>query len=394
VPRSAPGDLLELTQVRTQSRFARGRIARVVEPGPGRVEPVCPHYTADACGGCQLQHLSAEAQREAKRRIVEDTLRRIGKLEVVVPPVIVGAQAWGYRSRINLAMGPGRRFAGYHTLGDAGRVFGLTRCEIAAPELMQLWPVLQRQLHLLPTDATHVMLRLDRSGARHVVVAAPGRQAWGNGPRLGALLGQAGVPATIWWHPEGGAARVVDHSGELFPATVFEQVHPALGDIIRAAAIAALGPITGLRVWDLYAGIGETSALLLDAGARVESVELDRRAVELAERRVAAAVPVPGGGAPQIVRRAGRVEELVAKLGAPDAVVANPPRAGLAPQVVEALLERRPARVAYISCDPATLARDLGRLCAPEAPFTLRSVRPYDLFPQTAHVEVLAVLEG
>lgn len=394
MPRAAPGDLVELSQVRTQARFARGRIARLVEAGPGRVEPACPHYAADACGSCQLQHLSAGAQLEAKRRIVEDTLRRIGRLAVEVPPVIAGESAWGYRSRITLAMGPGRRFAGYHTLADAGRVFGLTHCAIAAPGLMRLWPVLQRHLHLLPTDATHVMLRLDRTGARHVVVKAAAHQAWGNGPRLGAALAAAGEPATIWWHPEAGVARVVDHSGELFPATVFEQVHPALGDLIRTAAIAALGPLAGVRVWDLYAGIGETSALLLDAGALVESIELDRQAVEYAERRVAAAVPAGPGGAPAIARRAGRVEELVAGLGPPGAVIANPPRAGLAPAVIEALRDRRPARIAYISCDPATLARDLGRLCGAAPAFRLGSVQPYDLFPQTAHVEILAVLEA
>ncbi|MEO8634975.1 MAG: TRAM domain-containing protein [Gemmatimonadales bacterium] len=394
VPRTAPGDLVELGQVRTQARFARGRIARLVEPGPGRVEPACPHYTADACGSCQLQHLSAPAQLEAKRQIVEDTLRRIGRLEVVVPPVIAAQNAWGYRSRISLAVGPGRRFAGYHTLGDAGRVFGLTHCAIAAPELMQLWPALRRHLQLLPTDATHIMLRLDRGGARHVVVKAAGHQAWSNGPRLGAALATAGVPATIWWHPEAGAARVVDHSGELFPATVFEQVHPALGDTIRTAAIAALGPLTGAQVWDLYAGIGETSALLLEAGARVESVELDRRAVEFAERRVAAAVPANAGDSPSMVRRVGRVEDLVQSLGRPNAVIANPPRAGLSPPVLAALLAHRPTRIAYISCDPATLARDLGRLCAGASAFRLRTVQPYDLFPQTAHVEILAVLEA
>ena len=380
--------------MRTQARFARGRIARLVEPGPDRVEPSCPHYGADSCGGCQLQHLSVPAQLEAKRRIVEDTLRRIGRLEVSVPPVIAGESGWGYRSRISLAVGPGRRFAGYHTLGDAGRVFGLHHCAIAAPALMRLWPVLQRLLHLLPTDATHVLLRLDRGGARHVVVKAAGHQAWSNGPRLSAALVSAGEPARIWWHPEAGAARVVDHSGELFPATVFEQVHPLLGDAIRAAALAALGPVAGVAVWDLYAGIGETSVLLLEAGARVESVELDRRAVEFAERRPAAVGLADGAEVSAIVRHVGRVEDLAQKLGRPDAVVANPPRAGLAPSVIEALRGRRPARIAYISCDPATLARDLGRLCGTEPAFRLRSVQPYDLFPQTAHVEMLAVLEA
>lgn len=404
VPRAAPGDLVQLGPVRRYARFARARIATVLRAGPGRVQPQCEHYLADDCGGCQLQHLDAPTQREAKRAMVADALARIGRLAVDVPPVIAAAEPWGYRARVTLALGPGRRHAGFHPVEQASRVFPLDRCHIAAPALMQLWDRLRAHLSLLPPDATQLVLRLDREGGRHVVVRARDDQAWSRPGAVRERLADAGVEATIWWQPELGAPRVVAGSAEAFPATVFEQVHPAMGDRVREFALAGLGVLHEVHAWDLYAGIGETTDRLYAAGATVESVELDPRAVDLAERRWRRALheaevsqrPEPAG----VLRHVGRVEDVLATLRDPGAVVANPPRAGLAPAVTEALRQRGAGRIAYISCDPATLARDLARLCttsgagaAPGGPYRLSAIQPFDLFPQTAHVEAVALLE-
>ncbi|MGH7528549.1 MAG: class I SAM-dependent RNA methyltransferase, partial [Gemmatimonadales bacterium] len=165
---------------------------------------------------------------------------------------------------------------------------------------------------------------------------------------------------------------------EPFPATVFEQVHPEMGDRVRAFAIQALGPVAGQRVWDLYAGIGETTAGLIAAGAAVESVESDRRAVAEAEAR-----------GPAARRHTGRVEDLLAELRRPDLVVTNPPRVGMDQRVTAELERVRPSRIVYVSCDPATLARDLTRLPS----YRIGKLQAFDLFPQTAHVETVAVLE-
>ena len=167
-------------------------------------------------------------------------------------------------------------------------------------------------------------------------------------------------------------------AGEAYPATVFEQVHPEMGDRVRSHAIEALGSVGGRRVWDLYAGIGDTTAALVRAGATVESVESDRRAVAEADRR-----------GPVARRHAGRVEYVLGELAAPELVITNPPRTGMDARVAEALERLRPERVVYISCDPATLARDLSRLPG----FSLTDAVAFDLFPQTAHVESVVVLE-
>jgi 23S rRNA (uracil1939-C5)-methyltransferase len=170
-----------------------------------------------------------------------------------------------------------------------------------------------------------------------------------------------------------------------FPALVFEQANGDFAAQIRAAAVDALGDMAGEIVWDLYGGVGDTARLLAARGAEVWSVDQDRSAVAWARRQ-----GVSGGSAHYL---AGRVEELLHRLPEPAAVVVNPPRAGLHRRVAEALEQwgerrRDVARISYVSCDPATLARDLTRMPA----FALRDVRAYDLFPQTAHVETLAVL--
>ena len=192
-----------------------------------------------------------------------------------------------------------------------------------------------------------------------------------------ALFFVSGAAAVIWWQPAEGAPRVMAGAAEAYPAAVFEQVHPEMGDRVRAYAVAALGDVAGRRVWDLYAGIGETTVQLTDAGAEVESVEADPRAVLEAERR-----------GPRARRHAGRVEHLLGELAPPDLVITNPPRTGMDGRVPAELERRRPERLVYVSCDPATLARDLARL----PNYELTDVRAFDLFPQTAHVETVAVL--
>ena len=378
VPRTAPGDLVELERVREHRRFARARPGRLVEAGPDRTEPRCPHYTRDQCGGCQLQHLTIEAQREARRGFVGDALRRLGRREVADPPLEPAPRPYDYRTKITLAVSADGRRIGLHPYERAEQVFALEWCHITVPELMELWRALRAVAELLPPRLEHLVLRLDRSGARHVVLRSAAGEVWSGGPRLLTALERRGEPAVIWWQSEAGAPRAVAGSGSAFPATVFEQVHPEMGDRVRAWALAALGPVSGRRVWDLYSGIGETTAWLAEAGARVESVESDRRAVAEAESR-----------GPAARRLEGRVEHVLGELSRPDLVVTNPPRTGMDERVSRTLDRLAPERIAYISCDPATLARDLQRMPG----YRVAGLRAFDLFPQTAHVETVAVLE-
>ncbi len=379
VPRSAPGDLLELARVVRQKSFARAEVGRIIEPGPGRTAPQCPHYERDRCGGCQLQHLEPGAQRAARRSIVGDALRRVGKLEVSDPELEPAAEEWGYRSRITLHPGSDGRRIGFHRLGRAGEIFDLETCLIAAPAIQELWSVLRLQRRFVPKRLESLTLRLERGGARHVVIRGLD-PTWTDANRLVDVMRARLPDVSIWWQPPNGAARVMGES-EAFPATVFEQVNPAMGDRARDWAVAALGTVSGQRGWDLYAGIGDTSRLLMERGATVESVEWDAKAVRVAESRA------PGRA---LQAHAGRVEDVIGTLGPPDFVITNPPRTGMDAHVVKVISASAARRMAYISCDPATLARDLRGL---GAAWQLTGLRAFDLFPQTAHVETVAVLE-
>jgi 23S rRNA (uracil1939-C5)-methyltransferase len=378
VSRTAPGDLVEITALREYKRFARARLARVVEPSPHRVEPRCPHYVHDECGGCQLQHVDNETQLASRRSFVGDALRRIAKREVPDPPIVPAEKTYDYRTKLTLHVEPGGRRIGLHPYDRADQIFDLKWCHITVPELMELWQVVRKLRSLLPTQVEQVVLRLDRRGERHLLVRVGAGEVWAGAERLYRELERNGTPATIWWQPQGGAPRAMAGSSEAFPATVFEQVHPEMGDRVREFAVQQLGDVSGRKLWDLYAGIGETTAQLVTRGAIVESVELDRRAVAEAEAR-----------GPTARRLAGRVEDLLRKLEKPDLVIANPPRTGMDERVAAELEQVRPQRLVYISCDPATLARDLLRL----EHFQLVRVQAFDLFPQTTHVETVAVLE-
>ncbi len=381
VPRTAAGDRVELEQVREHRRFARARPGRILSEGPGRVTPPCPHYMADWCGGCQLQHLEGDVQRAARRGFVGDALRRIAKRALPDPPLEPAPSDWHYRSRLTLHQSADGRRIGFHRLGRPGDIFDVQACLLADERLLALWDALSPRRSLLPVRFDSLTLRLAPGGERHVIVQGVEDVPWPNPRALAEALAAAGEPATLWWHPTGGAARVVD-GGEAYPATVFEQVHPGMGELVRRHAIAALGDVSGQHVWDLYAGIGETTALLIERGATVESVEADPRAVRLAARET--------DDGRRVQRHLGRAEELMRRLKQPALVITNPPRGGMEAPVVDVIAAARPRRVVYISCDPATLARDLARF---GDAWRMADVRAFDLFPQTAHVETVVVME-
>jgi len=380
VPRSAPGDLVTLRNIRRSSRFARARIERVLEPGPDRIAPRCPHYTVDDCGGCQLQHLTPAAQLSARRAIVGDALRRLARLDISDPEIEPAPQQFGYRTKLTLSAGADRRRLGLHPIDQAQAVFDLARCHITADPLMELWDALRPLRTLLPVGLEQVVLRLDRAGERHLLAKVAGSRVWTRAGELAELLSGQGMPAVLWWQPEGGVARVVaGRSSRRLPGSVFEQVHPVMGDRVRAYAVEQLGSVAGRRAWDLYAGIGETTAALARAGAQVESVERDPKAVAHAD-----------AAGPPARRHAGEAEALLGQLGPAELAITNPPRGGMDSAVTKALADRGFERIVYVSCDPATLARDIVRL---GPGFRLTHVRAFDLFPQTAHVETVAVLE-
>ncbi|HLZ46226.1 MAG TPA: TRAM domain-containing protein [Gemmatimonadales bacterium] len=387
VPRTAPGDRIRLREgsLQRHRNFARAEAGEIVEAAGSRVAPPCPHYVHDHCGGCQLQHVAYESQLAAKRAIVGDTLRRIGKLDLPDPEIIEALDEWRYRAKISMASKPtggrtGGLTVGLHPYDRPNFVFPLADCHITDFRLMALWRELRGRLDMLPAPLTRLTLRLDREARRHVIAESAG-EPWLNADELRqALHGHVEGEIVCWWEPVDGAARVVAGPATGFPATAFEQVNPGMGMVTRRWAVEQLGDVRGQTVWDLYGGIGDTAALLVEGGAEVVSVDVDEKAVTWGRVRLPAARFI-----------AARAEDILPSLPPPHAVVVNPPRAGLHWDVSLKLTSNPVARLVYISCDPATLARDLSRL---NVNYEVKAVRAFDLFPQTAHVETVAVLEA
>lgn len=381
VPRTAPGDRIKLKDgsLKLSRNFGRAVLGEVAGAGPARVAPACPHYTYDRCGGCQLQHLEYDAQLAAKRAIVGDALRRIGKLDVPDPEIVEAVEEWRYRAKISMEVKAGT--AGFHPHDRPNFVFPLADCHIADFRLMALWREVRARLDALPPGLTRLTLRLDREGRRHVIAEATG-EPWLDAERLRRALPN-GDEVICWWRPVDGAARVMAGPATGFPATAFEQVNPDMGIAARRWAVEQLGDVRGQTVWDLYGGIGDTATLLAERGARVVSVDADEAAIGWARTRRPEELPV------RFI--AGRAEDILPSLPAPYAVVVNPPRAGLHWDVTLRLTAEPVSRLVYVSCDPATLARDLHRL---NVNYQVAALKAFDLFPQTAHVETVVVLEA
>ena len=384
VPRTAPGDRVRLGDVVRHRRHAFARAAEILEPGSSRVEPRCAHFAGEGCGGCQWKHLSPEEQAGAKARIVGDALRRIGRLDLPDPVVAPSPRAFGYRGTVTLTVqgGGARRVVGLHREADA-TVFALDRCEIAREPLNELWAAVRGWLGALPQgDDVRLALRVAGEGGLHLVVKG-GEGAWGGAAALAGAAAASGLQPTVWWQPTGGAVRRMAGPEEDDSAVAFEQVNADVGLALRDAVLSAV-PEGAARALDLYAGAGEVGLALAARGVDVVTVEVDPRAVRWTKARAAAR-------GLRLRAVAAKVEDVVVGVLPADAIVANPPRTGLEASVCAALRAAPPRTLVYVSCDPATLARDLVRLGATAGRIT--AVRAFDMFPQTSHVETLVVLD-
>lgn len=399
VPRTAPGDRLVARLVTEHDSWARAHPVRLLEAGPRRREAPCPYY--DACGGCQLQHLERAGELAAKREAVRDALERIGGLTPEVEPVRDPGPSLGYRNRIALTLrrAEGRVRAGYHRWDEPDRLVDVSTCPLAEEPVNRAWSALREtwggEAERLPTGRElRLTLRASAAGAT-VLLVEGGRDPKGDpGAVVEAVPGLSGY----FWRPERGRRRLLAGEPrlrevrdgvelELGPET-FVQVNREVAAAIeehldRLLAERMEGP-AGLRILDLYAGVGLRALRWSEAGARTVACERDGEAVE-AGRRAA------DRRGTDVAFHAADVEERLDGLLPADLAVVNPPRAGLSGEVAGRLADADVEAVAYVSCDPATLARDLERM---GSGWRIVSVQPFDAFPQTAHVETVVWMEA
>ncbi|MFV2197570.1 class I SAM-dependent RNA methyltransferase [Nocardiopsis sp. LOL_012] len=386
VRHALPGERVRVRVTERTSRFLRGEAVEVLEASPDRVEAPCPFAGPGRCGGCDWQHASLAAQRAIKGRVVAEQLRRIAGIdrEVTVEELPGHPDGLGWRTRVRFTVdADGRAGLRRHRSHDVEPV---DRCLIAHPGVEELGI----------TDLTWEGVRdveavASASCADRAVVVTP------SGSKLGPLPDLKASSAVLRRFRGGRVQQVRGRRGVREAVTGrefrvsaggFWQVHPAAGEVLTGAVMDALAPEEGETAIDLFCGAGLFTAPLAEAvgpQGRAMGVEGAAEAVRDARYNLKdlEQVRIEHGDVTAQLREWADVRA--------DVVVLDPPRAGAGAESVRLVAGMRPRAVAYVSCDPATLARDLASF--EREGYRLTALRAFDAFPMTHHVECLAVLE-
>jgi 23S rRNA (uracil1939-C5)-methyltransferase len=400
-----PGELVEYSSYRKKPSYEQAQCVQIVKASSQRVEPRCPHF--GVCGGCSMQHLEVGAQTAAKQRVLEDALWHLARLkpESVFPPI--AGPAWGYRHRarlsVRLVAKKGGVLVGFHEKRSS-YVAVMNSCDVMPPAISNQIPALKelimgmsrpdrlpqievaigdeqtvlvlRNLEALtPADEVRLRTYADRHGVSFYL--QPG------GPDTVALFHPIDAPPLEYRLPDFDVAL-------RFRPTDFTQVNHGINRMLVRRAMGLLQPSAGERVGDLFCGLGNFTLPIARLGAQVVGVEGSRALVDRAH------------GNAELNGLAARCEfevanlfeataESLAALGRLDKLLIDPPREG-AIAVVKALAADGPRRIVYVSCNPATLARDAAVLVH-EQGYALRGAGIASMFPHTSHVESIALFE-
>lgn len=372
IPFVLPGEQVRVEVVREKSSMLEGLPSEILSPAPERIAPECPYFTR--CGGCHYQHAPYDYQLARKVEILREVLRRVGKFDAPAEVATLSGEPWHYRNRTQFHVRGSD--IGFLAAGSHQHV-PVEKCPISAPRINDAltvlrkaikdrrWPRFVKEIELFTNGESVMMNVLDTEGGRRL---ARGFFDWMAESIPGANLGAVDYPTAA------GPLRVSHDS--------FFQVNRFLVDELVANVTEGLA---GESALDLYAGVGLFSLPLAKSFARVDAVETSASAVD--DLNVNAA-------ARNVTVHAHRMqsEQYLETLSrTPDVVVADPPRSGLGKRTVEHLLRLAPPKMVVVSCDPATLARDMAAFLA--AGYSVTSMTLVDLFPQTYHIETVVRIE-
>jgi len=371
---SAPGDRLRVRIEREKGTVAFASIEEILSPSEFRVEPPCPYF--GSCGGCDFQQLNYEAQLQAKVEIIRDCLRRIGGLTNIPEFEIVAApNQWHYRSRTQWQFDSIRRRLGYFE-SSSRRVCDVAECAVLVPELQQSLEKLREEMNQgsLPADLRHFR-------------AVVGDEAVSIASDKASITRPTGSDSS----PE--VTRTIGGETYHLSAQSFFQTN---ADLLPRLIDAALAETSGQSAIELYCGVGLFTIPLAGRFARVIAVEDDESAANFARVNLTSAglstTKVANQDVGDWLAQNVNLNEESALHGPVDFLLLDPPRAGAESRVIAGILELRPRHICYVSCDPATLARDLKKLLA--ANYTVKSLIAFDMFPQTHHVETVMHLNS
>lgn len=412
VERGLPGQRVLARVDRVKKRFAEARTEEILTPSPAQVEPFCPHF--GVCGGCLFQDLDYAEQLRWKARQVADSLARIGGVaDAEMRPILASPQTRAYRNKMEYAFqGQGQDLALGLKERGGHRVVDVTACGLQVPEAMALLAAAREFCRNSKVPAwdgrgrgfwRHLVVRTAAQGILAHCITAHEPRHFKAAQALGHAL-KAAVPGLVGFAHSTTAQRTALAAGEQgilalgqdhllenlggltlkVSANAFFQTNTQAAELL-CAEVRDLAGLTGAEVvYDLYCGVGGLALTLAPKAARVYGLEVSEEAVADAQENARR------NGLDHCEFLAGRVgPKLVRDLPRPQVVVCDPPRAGLDDAALALLQDMTPERIVAVSCDPATLARDVARL---NPLYALAAVRPVDLFPHTAHVETVALL--
>ena len=377
VPYSLPGELVEIELVHRRRSYARARLIKVLRPSPNRVVPACPYF--GACGGCEWQHVDIETQRSFKTQAIKEQFKRIGKLpDVDVRPCLGADQPYHYRNHTQLIVSP-QGHPGFNKAGT-NQVVEIDACPITDDRLNDLLvphagspsafeqAIQQARQHGILLNLRDVHLRAG-SGAHERMI----------------LLEEQDGRSTVAYGQTSLHERVGENDYAISPASFF-QVNTAVATLLVQEVLSSLALSGHEHVLDLYCGVGLFSLPISVKAGFVLGVESNPVAIRDARLNLATSSHAQFMVAD--VADALTQDEITSHTW--DAVVMDPPRAGVSYAALQRLLALHIPQIVYVSCDPATLARDV-RICVDQG-YTVKRIQPFDMFPQTHHVECVVTL--
>ena len=381
VPFGLPGERVRIRLTEEKRSFARGELVEILEVSPRRIVPRCKHF--GVCGGCHYQNLPYEEQLQIKTEILRDQLTRIGRIEN--PPVqdmIASPNSWNYRNHVQFHLTKEGKL-GYVGAGTsfAKGIMPITECYLPETAINALWP----QLEFEPgTNIERVSLRAGKENDLMLILES-------DSPESPELEIEAGISVAHLFDENtlviaGNDYIVISVLGRDFRVSAgsFFQVNTVMAEKMVQHLLTSLPVSLSATLLDVYCGVGLFSAFLAPKCKKVIGVESSPSACE--------DFAVNLDEFDNVELYEGLAEEIIPHLEAkPDIILVDPPRAGLEKRVVDGILKLNPRMISYVSCDPSTLARDAKRLI--EGGYQLKQVTPFDLFPQTYHIESISIFE-
>jgi 23S rRNA (uracil1939-C5)-methyltransferase len=405
VPFGLAGERVRVRLTEEKKNFARGKIVEVLEASPDRIQPRCKHFfmppnpllpagqglgvreNAWACGGCHYQHLPYEKQLEIKTEILRDQLTRIGKIQnPPVQPMAACPNPWNYRNHLQFSLDENGKL-GYVSpfpLGEGLGVRAIAECHLPEPPINDFW----HQLEFEPeTNVERVSLRVGRDDDLMLVLES-------DSPEPPEMEVEAGISVSHIYAENAVVIAGNDHIvirvlERDFKASAlsFFQVNTVMAGKMVEHLFTCLPVSLSTTLLDLYCGVGLFSAFFASKCKTVIGVESSASACE--------DYVVNLDEFDNVELYEGTVEEilpgLAGQIGNLSCVIVDPPRAGVERHALDAIVQLKPQIIAYVSCDPSTLARDAARLI--NGGYTLKDVTPFDLFPQTYHIESISLFE-